>query len=124
MDAEAWIDYMATCLPLYNVQPSSFGPRRTWMNLPVIVHFNDAFSDLDLRDDLGPCAARRWSSSGGRPHDARRGLEEIVGTCPTASPGSSGSIGRGTAPSGPARAHRAGAAGLPGRDREGTVRLN
>lgn len=53
MDAEAWIDYLAKCLPLYNVQPSSFGPRRTWMNLHVIVHFNDAFSDLDLRDELG-----------------------------------------------------------------------
>jgi len=43
---------MATCLPLYNIQPSTFGPRRTWMNLRVLVDFNEAFAEMDLRDDL------------------------------------------------------------------------
>jgi proline iminopeptidase len=50
---DAWAAYMATCLPLYNVQPSTFGPRRTWMNLRVVAHFNEAFADMDLRADLG-----------------------------------------------------------------------
>jgi proline iminopeptidase len=49
---DAWVEYMATCLPLYNIQPSTFGPRRTWMNLRVLVEFHEAFAEMDLRDDL------------------------------------------------------------------------
>jgi pimeloyl-ACP methyl ester carboxylesterase len=52
LSTEAWIDYMAICLPLYNVQPSPFGDRRTWMNVRVLFHFQDTFTGLDLRPDL------------------------------------------------------------------------
>jgi pimeloyl-ACP methyl ester carboxylesterase len=44
--------YFALNLPLYNRRPSPFGPRRTWQNTRVLLHFNDGFGTLDLRADL------------------------------------------------------------------------
>ena len=81
--------------------PRPFGPRRTWMNLRVLVHFNDAFTGLDLRADLGAIRCPTLVLVG--EDDPMTPVEGGRGDAPPparrARAASSASIGAGTAPS-------------------------
>jgi pimeloyl-ACP methyl ester carboxylesterase len=50
---EAWMDYAAKCLPLYNRRPSPFAPDRGTMNFAVVADSVRWFADYDLRTELG-----------------------------------------------------------------------
>jgi pimeloyl-ACP methyl ester carboxylesterase len=50
--AEAWMDYAARCLPLYNRTPSPFAADRGTMSFAVVADSVHWFADYDQRDDL------------------------------------------------------------------------
>jgi proline iminopeptidase len=51
-DTAAWIEYAQRCMPLYNVTPSPFGPRRARMSFDVLADFTRSFGTFDIRSDL------------------------------------------------------------------------
>ncbi len=49
---DAWMEYAAKCLPLYNRTPTPFAADRGRMNFAVVAHSVDWFADYDLRAEL------------------------------------------------------------------------
>lgn len=46
-----WMEYLTVCTPLYNHQPTGFGPARGRFNLKVLRHYADTTGDMDLLPD-------------------------------------------------------------------------
>ncbi len=50
LESDRGLRYLTENMPLYNRTPSDFGPNRTIMNLPLLVHFTSTFGEYDVRD--------------------------------------------------------------------------
>lgn len=80
---EAWMDYAAKCLPLYNRTPSPFAPDRGSMNFAVVADSVHWFADYDLRDELARITAPTLVLAGeDDPMTPVEAAEEIVASLP------------------------------------------